>query len=166
MLHGKVDNEILAALSNKFEWHDDAIQDLEQWALGKDAEYLDRIRARHLLTVAQEKLALQAGLATDVRGASLSWRDALGPQNELYTRLDKARSLLLAPTVQLDERTKAFTLSAAGMKLVTEVPSVIRARGDYAAHPRKIIRGVFQQTVDRHQEKEGLQVVLDFVCDD
>ncbi|EGO24960.1 hypothetical protein SERLADRAFT_408734 [Serpula lacrymans var. lacrymans S7.9] len=35
MLHGKVDNEILAALSNKFEWHDDAIQDLEQWAVGK-----------------------------------------------------------------------------------------------------------------------------------
>ncbi|EGO24961.1 hypothetical protein SERLADRAFT_468968 [Serpula lacrymans var. lacrymans S7.9] len=52
------------------------------------------------------------------------------------------------------------------MKLVTEVPSVIRARGDYAAHPRKIIRGVFQQTVDRHRGGEGLQAIVDFVCDD
>ncbi|EGN94718.1 hypothetical protein SERLA73DRAFT_143580 [Serpula lacrymans var. lacrymans S7.3] len=69
MLDAMVDKETLDAFRNKLEWHGAAIQDLQQWALGQDAEYFDRIRTRRLFTVAQEKLALQAGLATDAAGA-------------------------------------------------------------------------------------------------
>jgi len=46
--------------------------------LARDTNMLDRIKLRHPLNVAQEKLALAAKLTAGHYGASLAWRDALG----------------------------------------------------------------------------------------
>ncbi|KAH7888198.1 hypothetical protein F5I97DRAFT_1866386 [Phlebopus sp. FC_14] len=141
------------------------LADASRWLVSKDTEALDRVRLRHMLTVAQENLALATSVATSRYDASILWRRALGPSEELSDRLKKAHSLLNQQHVQLDERAQAFVKSGPGMKLVVEARSTIRALGDNVAHPPQISRDVFHVAVARHPEFEGMQAIENFVCD-
>ncbi|KAH7888200.1 hypothetical protein F5I97DRAFT_1866443 [Phlebopus sp. FC_14] len=141
------------------------LADASRWLVSKDTEALDRVRLRHMLTVAQENLALATSVATSRYDASILWRRALGPSEELSDRLKKAHSLLNQQHVQLDERAQAFVKSGPGMKLVVEARSTIRALGDNVAHPPQISRDVFHVAVARHPEFEGMQAIESFVCD-
>jgi hypothetical protein len=128
---------------------------------------LDRIKLRHLLTAAQGELAIAAGLALNRRGASLTWREALGPSKDPSTRLARARELLDSPKIQLDEPTRLLMTSDEGMHLVVEYHSQVRDRGDRVAHPPIVSRGNYDEAVSRHPfstEIPGLKVLTEFVC--
>ena len=131
---------------------------------------LDRIKARHLLTTAQANLAALAGVSTFPRShqlrATIAWRDALGPSTEVSDRLATARNLLSTSRVQSDPKASQFIQSEAGMRLVCEHPSSIRAMGDNAAHPSSRSTKLFRDTVSRHEESEGLTAIMHFVCID
>ncbi|KZP32672.1 hypothetical protein FIBSPDRAFT_774645 [Athelia psychrophila] len=109
--------------------------DMADWVVSGDTPTLDRITIRQLIDKAQGNLAVQAGLTDGNRGgASRAWKDALGPSLELPERLEKARSLLRSPNIQLDSRTTKFLSSTEGMKLVAEAhSSIFRSRGDETA---------------------------------
>lgn len=127
---------------------------------------LDRIKLRHLLSRAQEKLAIATGLADSNRGASLAWREALGPSDDLSTRLAIARNLLHQPGIELDQPAQTFVASPEGLRLVVEARSSIRLRGDKVAHPDVVTRAHFEGPVSRNISLEisGLQALVNYVC--
>lgn len=129
---------------------------------------LDSIKSRHLLTLAQEKLASMTGIAdpySRVRSA-VSWREALGDGEELSQRMEKARELLAASCVKTDRRIAQFVRSEAGMQLVCELHSPIREAGDGAAHPSSNPAKLFRDAVLRHEQSEGLTALMNLVCMD
>lgn len=126
---------------------------------------LDRIKLRHLINFSQEHLAIAAELVQNHYGASLAWRVALGPSQDLPPRLARARELLGEPTIQLDEPTRQLVSSDEGMSLVVEHQSKIRDRGDKVAHPRTVSRGSYDGPISRHpitMDIPGLQVLTEF----
>lgn len=128
---------------------------------------LDRIKLRHLLDKAQEKLALTVGLANNRFRPSWAWREALGPSDVLSARLGKARSLLYDPKIQLDTSTKNLLLSTEGMALVADVSSLIRDRGDKIAHPAAVPHTQLDGSISRSNlsmtTDSGWQALADFV---
>jgi len=128
---------------------------------------LDRIKLRHLLNRGQEMLAVAVGLTNGSFGASFAWREALGPSDDLPTRLAEARALLDRPGISLDQRTRAFVSSPEGLILVVEARSSIRLRGDRVAHPVTVPRTHFDGPISRNpfpSEIPGLRALVDFVC--
>ncbi len=127
---------------------------------------LDRIKLRHLLSRAQEKLAIATVLTDSNHGASLAWREALGPSDDLSTRLAIARNLLRQPGIELDQPTQTFIASPDGLRLVVEARSSIRLRGDKVAHPDVVTRAHFEGPISRNVslEMSGLQALVDYVC--
>lgn len=129
----------------------------------QDTTLLDRIKLRNLLNIAQEKLALAAGLTEMPIGASLIWRDQLGYTQDFATRLTTAYELLNQEHVQLDERTQRFLDSPEGMRLVTEKASEVRERGDKVAHQAPPSRPIYAGAIGRFNS-EGMKAIGDFVC--
>ena len=128
---------------------------------------LDRIKLRHLLNKAQEMLAIAARLTQDGFGASLAWREALGPSDDLSTRLTLARALLRDSGIELDQRTQTFISLDHGLSLVVEAKSPIRQRGNGVAHPTNVTRIHFNGPISRNpdvSQTPGLQALVDFVC--
>ena len=128
---------------------------------------LDRIKLRHLLNKGQEMLAIAVGLTNSTFGASFAWREALGPSDDLSTRLAAARALLNGPGISLDQPTRAFVSSPEGLSLAVEAKSSIRLRGDKVAHPVTVPRTHFDGPISRNpfpSETPGLQALVDFVC--
>jgi hypothetical protein len=127
---------------------------------------LDRIKLRHLLSRAQEKLAIATALTDSNHGASLAWREALGPSDDLSTRLAITRNLLRQPGIELDQPTQTFIASPKGLRLVVEARSFIRLRGDKVAHPDVVTRAHFEGPISRNVSLEisGLQALVDYVC--
>ncbi len=87
---------------------------------------LDRIKLRYLLNRGQEMLAVAAELTNSSFGASFAWKEALGPSDDLPTRLAEARALLDHPSISLDQATRAFVSSPEGLSLVVEAKSTIQ----------------------------------------
>ena len=127
---------------------------------------LDRIKLRHLLSRAQEKLAIATALTDSNHGASLAWREALGPSDDLSTRLAITRNLLRQPGIELDQPTQTFIASPKGLRLVVEARSFIRLHGDKVAHPDVVTRAHFEGPISRNVSLEisGLQALVDYVC--
>lgn len=128
---------------------------------------LDRIKLRHLLNRGQEMLAVAVGLTNSTFGASFAWREALGPSDDLPTRLAEARTLLDRPGISLDQPTRAFVSLPEGLSLVVEAKSSIRLRGDRVAHPATVPRTHFDGPISRNPfplETLGLRALVDFVC--
>jgi hypothetical protein len=128
---------------------------------------LDRIKLRHLLNRGQEMLAIAVGLTNSSFGASFAWREALGPSDDLSTRLVEARAFFNRPGVSLDESTQAFVSLPEGLSLVIEAKSSIRLRGDRVAHPVTVPRMHFDGPISRNlfpSETPGLQALVDFIC--
>jgi len=128
---------------------------------------LDRIKLRHLLNKNQEILAVAVGLKNSSFGALFAWREALGPSDDLPTRLVEARALFNHPGVSLDESTQAFISSLEGLSLVVEAKSSIRLCGDRVAHPVTVPRTHFDGPISRNLfplETPGLRALVDFIC--
>jgi hypothetical protein len=124
---------------------------------------LDRIKLRNLLNIAQEELAMQTKLTDTCIGASLIWRQRLGYDGDSVTRLATAHELLNQHHPELSDRTKRFSDSAEGMRLVTEKISEIRERGDKVAHQTPPARSIYTGALTR-AESEGMRAIADFVC--
>jgi hypothetical protein len=82
-------------------------------------------------------LAVATGLTQDDFGASLAWREALGPSDDLSTRLTLARALLHNPGIKLDQPTQTFISLHQGLILVVEAKSLIRSDVHGSAQSRK-----------------------------
>ncbi|KAG9310652.1 hypothetical protein JVU11DRAFT_9232 [Chiua virens] len=141
-----------------------------EWIHSQDTNLLDCIKARHLLTVAQEKLADIAGVGGSgiqenrVRRAH-AWKEALGPSKVLSDRLAQARHLLDDAPKPLDAKASIFVQSDEGMRLVSEYSSSIRAMGDRAAHPPTTALKLVRDAVMRHKEQVGLSALMYFACE-
>src|ERR1700759_2671167 len=108
---------------------------------------------------------MAAGLTSTRRGASLTWRVALGPSEDSPTRLSRARELLDSQSVQLDEPTRHLMTSDEGMRLVVEYKSHVRHRGDQVAHPLTVSRENYEDVISRHPfstDIPGLKDLTDF----
>ncbi|KAG2108860.1 hypothetical protein BD769DRAFT_1365783, partial [Suillus cothurnatus] len=135
-----------------------------------DTKLLDRILLRHLLDLAQAKLATASGLPKRENNfritQSFLWREALASFQTLAERLQAARKLLNAPGVTLDAATKQFVASDTGMSLVVQRPSAIRDMGDSVAHPKYVSRDAYKKIIARHNvtdDHAGLHAILEYV---
>ena len=106
-------------------------------------------------------------MTKDTFGASLAWREALGPSDNPSARLKQAHGLLSAPGIHLDQATKNFVSSPEGMHLVTEANSLIRHRGNKVVHPMTVPQcGQFEGPVKRipfASDHQGLLALVAYV---
>ncbi|KAG2063873.1 hypothetical protein BDR04DRAFT_1036879, partial [Suillus decipiens] len=135
-----------------------------------DTKIVDRILLRHLLDLAQAKLATASGLLkrkNTLRVAkSLLWREALASSQTNAERLQAAHTLLNVPGLSLDAPTKDFISSHSGMSLVVQKPSEIREMGDIAAHPKSVPKEAYKKIIARHTNADnhaGLHAILEYV---
>ncbi|KAG2142096.1 hypothetical protein BD769DRAFT_1349128, partial [Suillus cothurnatus] len=135
-----------------------------------DTKLMDRILLRHLLDLAQAKLAVASGLPRNNKTfritQSFLWREALSSSQTTPERVQAAKKLLNAPGLSLDAATKKFVLSDSGMNIVVQRPSVIRDMGDSAAHPKHVSREAFKKIISRHAvaaNHDGLHAILELV---
>ncbi|KAG1820667.1 hypothetical protein DFJ58DRAFT_673268, partial [Suillus subalutaceus] len=135
-----------------------------------DTKLVDRILLRHLLDLAQAKLATASGLPKRENNfritQSFLWREALASYQTSAERLQAARKLLNAPGLTLDSATKKFVSSDTGMSLVVQKPSLIREMGDNVAHPKYVSRDAYKKIIARHTVTDnhaGLHAILEYV---
>jgi len=123
--------------------------------VNQDKEAMNRIKARHLLTVVQEHLAIMTGVTDSKIHAAAKWRDSLGPSVSLSNRLEIAKKKL-APAANQDLDLRKF-VNSAGFELVASATTDIQTRGDAAAHPNPVDEKQYTNVVAGHN---GLQSLL------
>ncbi|KAG0697332.1 hypothetical protein DFH29DRAFT_811853, partial [Suillus ampliporus] len=135
-----------------------------------DTKLMDCILLRHLLDLAQAKLAVASGLPKNNKTfritQSFLWREALASSQTTPERVQAAKKLLNAPGLSLDAATKKFASSDSGMKIMVQRPSVIHDMGDSAAHPKHVSRDAFKKIISQHTvagNHNGLHAILDLV---
>ncbi|KAF8647811.1 hypothetical protein AX16_006531, partial [Volvariella volvacea WC 439] len=114
----------------------DSQEAIHGWISTKYPEYLDAIRARHLLNCGQAKLAVDAGLTEDnTLSRSLLWRSALANAgNTLEARRAYAVNLFNERR-NLDHLTQKVISTPALLDIFVDENSPIRIAGNRAAHP-------------------------------
>ena len=128
---------------------------------------MDRIKRRNLLDRAQASLAMLLGLGSDVRFASLNFRDALGITSSTQERKQRLIKILTEKEYAIPARAASLIAKPAALSLLAEVSPKVRLLGDQIAHgyrQRSWYEGPVARSVG--SDKMALSDLLDFIFPD
>lgn len=149
----------------------DMIEDTVGYLLQKDEDIADRVRFQSLVYLAQEKLAIEAGLqpGTALEPLPTAWIIAIGPSVDTEDRYIKAMELLKKGDQNFSDATVKLMDCKPAMEFLVEYTSHHKKEQSFA--PGRIPREAYLESIERQVKQSGvngeaLTLVVDFVYQD
>ena len=139
----------------------------------QDEDIADRVRFQSLVYLAQERLAIEAGLpALAQERLSTVWIMAIGPSVVTEDRYNKAMEILKKRYETFSDATMRLIDCKSAMEFLVEYTSHLKKEGlEQSFAPGRIPREAYMESIERQVKQSGvngeaLTIVVDFVCQD
>ena len=127
---------------------------------------MDRIKRRNLLDRAQASLAEFFGLGSDLRFASLNFRDALGISSSSQERQQCLVEIFTEKKDVIPPEAASLATKGAALGLLAEVSPKVRVHGDQIAHGYRQWSWYEGAVAHAASDKVALSDLLDFILPD
>ena len=140
----------------------------------QDEDIADRVRFQSLVYLAQEKLAIEAGLdpGPALEPLPTVWIMAIGPSVVTEDRYNKAMEILKKGNETFSDATIALMNCKPAMEFLVEYTSHLKKEGLEQSFARgRIPREAYMESIERQVKQSGvngaaLTIVVNFVCQD